>query len=691
MKRYLNRDQYRLTDYERDRLWRGIVADAAPQAHRRSRLLPATGVVATLAFAALGILMINGGGRMGSGGRVPYHLSQQTWELEVQPRIAPEPARPMPQVEAAPDAMSAPELESTAPIELRGKPYRVEVKSALQERTLGDSHLQNYAIDSVEEAVSKQAGVQMRDGDLSVRSGRSGNITMRIDDEFTPLPGGRAEAPSAPSGSITGGTTPPNGEPYESMYFEHAGVNPFIATEEDRFSTFAVDVDEASWTITRNYLSRGHLPPPAAVRVEEFVNAFDPGFPPQVEDDFAIRIDGSRAPFREGYRLLRVAVQARTMPPEERRPAHLVFVIDVSGSMNRENRLGLVKRALRILVGELGEGDRVGIVAYGSRARTILEPTDASRREVILSAIDALRSGGSTNAAEGLDRAYDMVRHDLDPDAINRLILCSDGVANMAETAAEDILARVRRESDRGIYLSTVGFGMGNYNDVLMETLADKGDGNYAYVDRLDEADRIFRENLGATLQVVARDAKIQVEFEPDAVLRYRLLGFENRDVADRDFRNNRVDAGEIGAGHTVTALYELKLAPGLESPDDGPHAPALRDAHLATVRVRYEDPDGSGRGNVHEIERRAVLADVGPRFEETPAPYRLQAAAAEFAEILRHSYWAKEHRVAGLVPLARGLGEELYGDERALDFVEAVRWAAELEGGDSRVIGSDE
>ncbi|MDO9693097.1 MAG: von Willebrand factor type A domain-containing protein [Candidatus Latescibacteria bacterium] len=701
MKSHLDKNAHQLTDHEREDLWRRIADAAPPRRRRRPLLLPATGAVGTLAVAALVLLVVRNDPptplkHYTANPTVPavreIVTAPATSRIETVPASAVGDARTNERKTADAASVlpasrdkdtSGPVAAATGPAAPSGAVDVLQIDdrtlppdemvmtrefrefvgeaetdnfgsgNAATTQSFSGGTLHDYAIDSVEQA----------------RGGRSGEAKLRIE---------RPAEAAARSGSVTGGTTPPNGEAYELMYFEHAGVNPFIAVEDDRLSTFAVDVDEASWTVTRNYLSRNQLPPAAAVRVEEFVNAFDAGFAPQRDDVFAIHADGSPAPFRDGYHLLRLTVQGRDVSPQRRRPSQLVFVIDVSGSMDQENRLELVKRSLRILVDELGEGDRVGIVVYGSDARTVLEPVDASRRGTILDAVERLRPEGSTNAAAGLGQAYDMARRHYDDRANNRLVLCSDGVANMDETAADDILARVRRESDRGIYLSTVGFGMGNYNDVLMERLADTGDGNYAYVDRLEEAERVFRENLTATLQVIARDAKIQVEFDPATVDRYRLLGYENRDVADRDFRNDDVDAGEVGAGHTVTALYELKLV----RDDDRPDPLARRRApRLATVRVRYEEPAGRGRGVVREIEQRVGLEDLSRSFAAAPERFRLQAAVAEFAEILRHSFWAKDHRIADLVPLADDLARDLRGDERVRDFRDAVRRAAALEG----------
>ncbi|MGH7860189.1 MAG: YfbK domain-containing protein, partial [Candidatus Binatia bacterium] len=378
----------------------------------------------------------------------------------------------------------------------------------------------------------------------------------------------------------TGGTREPNERVAGDMFFRPTETNPFVDTAEDRLSTFGLDVDTGSWSLARSYFDRGAAPPPEAIRVEEFVNAQSYSDPAPRRGDFTLVAEGAPSPFApdESYRLLRFAVKARELGAGDRMAANLTFVVDVSGSMNRENRLGLVRRALGLLLSELGGDDRVALVVYGTRGRVVLRHTHD--HEAIREAIASLRPEGSTNAEEGLRNGYDLAAEAWRRDAINRVILCSDGVANVGATGPESILERIGAEARRGIELTTVGFGMGNYNDALMEQLADRGDGAYHYVDSLEEARRIFVDELTGTLQTVAKDAKVQVEFDPRVVDRWRLLGYENRDVADRDFRNDRVDAGEIGAGHSVTAFYEVELKDGGKGP-------------LATVRLRAKRPRG--------------------------------------------------------------------------------------------------
>ena len=386
-------------------------------------------------------------------------------------------------------------------------------------------------------------------------------------------------------------------EPYD-MFFEDHGVNPAIDAEDDNLSTFALDVDTGSYTIMRNYLSDGNLPPADSVRVEEYINYFDQGYVnPPAHQAFGISIDGGPSPFTqsERYEMLRVGIQGYQVDEEDRKDAALTFVIDVSGSMDQDNRLGLVKRSLELLVEQLHRNDTVTIVVYGSNARVVLNPTPGSDKGEILSAIYSLHPEDATNAAAGLRLGYGMAMESFMPGGINRVILCSDGVANVGNTEADEILDEISRYLDDGLTLTTIGFGMDNYNDTLMEQLADKGDGFYAYVDDIDEARKLFIDEITGTLQTIALDAKVQVDFNPDVVKSYRLVGYENRAIADDEFRDNEVDAGEIGAGHTVTALYEVKLFP---------------DAYgrIATVNMRWEDPDTHSVTEISKEDRKSVV-----------------------------------------------------------------------------------
>ncbi len=458
--------------------------------------------------------------------------------------------------------------------------------------------------------------------------------------------------PAKPAPS-TGGTAEPNDRPYGDVFFESAGVNPFVDTDEDHLSTFGLDVDTGSYTVIRRHLEDGHRPPKEAVRLEEVVNFFDYGDPAPTRGDFAVRLEGAPNPFGpqggERHRLVRIGIKAREVSAARRKPSVLTFVVDVSGSMDQENRLGLVKRALGLLVAELREDDAVGLVVYGTEARTILEPT--TDRSGIRQAIDRLRAEGATNAEAGLSLAYDVARRAYRSNANNRLILCSDGVANVGATGPQSILKRIGTETRAGIELSTVGFGMGNYNDALMEQLADKGDGRYAYVDTIEEARRIFVLGLAGTLQTIAKDAKVQVEFDPQVVQSWRLLGYENRDVADDKFRDDTVDAGDIGAGHAVTALYEVKLAgrPASGKP-------------IATVHLRWFSKEAE---RVIESVQTLPLDRLASRWEKTSPAFRLATLAGQLAEILRGSHWAKGESPSDVARRARDLADQSSGQLR--------------------------
>lgn len=446
------------------------------------------------------------------------------------------------------------------------------------------------------------------------------------------------------------------------MLFEETDVNPFTLTIDDNLSTFAIDVDTGSYTLMRNYLSDyGSMPPEESVRVEEYVNFFDQNYASPSDDAFAIHIDGAPSPYAENdnYHLVRVGIQGYDVPEDERPPALLIFVVDTSGSMDREDRLGLVKDSLELLVGELRPDDRVGIIEYGSNADTILNPTSVRERWDIIDAVDRLRPGGSTNAEEGIMNGYRMAnRYRLDGE-ITRLIVLSDGVANVGNTTAEAILDHARR----GVSLSTFGFGMGNYNDALMEQLADQGDGTYAYIDTLREAQRVFVTDLSSTLVTIAKDAKIQVDFNRDVVEQYRLIGYENRDVADSDFRNDSVDAGEIGAGHSVTALYEVRLKQEYDASEGA-----------MTVHVRFEDPDS---GRVREIARSIAPNRFLETFAEADPSFQLSAVVAEFAELLKDSYWARGSSFSSVWQDAERVGRMFPRNSDVAEFVDLVETAA--------------
>lgn len=453
-------------------------------------------------------------------------------------------------------------------------------------------------------------------------------------------------------------------EPAVDNVFRDYGVNPFVDASIDRLSTFALDVDTGAYTVARRYLQEGQLPPRDAVRVEEFVNFFDQGYASPAGSTFAIYADGALSPFHnDDTYLLRVGIKGHEVSAAERLPASLTFVVDVSGSMSGGNRLETVKDALGMLVEQLHAGDTVSIVVYGSDARVVLPPTPGREQGQIMEAIYRLQPEGSTNAEAGLNLGYQLANQAFRPGGINRVILASDGVANVGLTNADALAQQVKRYAGEGIQLTTIGVGMGNFNDVLMEQLADQGDGHYAYVDTLAEAHRVFVEELTGTLQVIALDAKVQVDFNPDVVSRYRLAGYENRAVADQDFRNDSVDAGEIGAGHTVVALYALQLHPGATG-------------RVATVQLRWRSPLS---GQVEEIQGDVYGEDVQRSFEQAGARFQLAAVVAQFAELLRESPWTGDTRYADVAAYASSVASRLPGDADAGEFARLVETAARM------------
>ena len=484
--------------------------------------------------------------------------------------------------------------------------------------------------------------------------------------EEAPVPdnySGEAAPSSAPSYSDSNQPQNKRDDEPTDMFFEGYGTNPIIDTEDDNLSTFALDVDTGSYTIMRNYLNDGNLPPEDSVRVEEYINYFEQGYSqPSARQAFSINLDGAPSPFTqtERYEMMRVGIQGYDVDHFDRKDVSLTFVIDVSGSMDMDNRLGLVKRSLEMLVEQLRRGDQVSIVVYGSNARIVLDPTPATDKGEILSAIYGLRSEGSTNAEAGLKLGYKTAMRAYEADSINRVILCSDGVANVGKVEANAILEEVQGYVDEGIPLATFGFGMDNYNDTLMEQFADNGDGFYAYIDDTGEAKRLFVDDLTSTLQTIAMDAKVQVDFNPDVVSRYRLVGYENRDIADDDFRDNSVDAGEIGAGHSVTALYEIKL---------------YREAYgrVATVHMRWEDPDTR---QVVEIEKDIYTEDFAYDFREADPYFQRAVVVAEYAEILGDSYWAEESDLDDVYDEARRLEDYFYREDAMEEFVDLVKQA---------------
>jgi Ca-activated chloride channel homolog len=447
-------------------------------------------------------------------------------------------------------------------------------------------------------------------------------------------------------------------------FFQDYGSNPEENPTWDNLSTFGLDVDAASYTISRRYVNDGLLPPAESVRIEEFVNYFRQDYPAADDLAFGIYADGAPSPFSlDDEIVLRFGIQGYR--PLERKLLSLTFVIDVSGSMNMENRLGLVKRSLELLLDQLQPGDTVAIVTYGNDARIVLPSTDVRSIKKIKQSIRSLKTGGSTNAEAGLLEGFRLARQNFRSHTINQVILCSDGVANVGRTTAEEILSRIHRYAQDQIPLSTYGFGMGNYNDILMEQLANQGDGNYAYIDTLEQAERIFVADLVDSFEVIARNAKVQVDFNPNLVSSYRLLGYENRAIADEDFRNDCIDSGEIGAGHSVTALYLVRLHSGAKG-------------RIATFQMRWEDPQS---WEIKEINGNLNTWSISNSFNEASPRYQLDVLAAYYAGQLRFDDWAMDADWYDLVKYAKQISKVLRADPDVVEFARIVEQASRLAG----------
>ncbi len=426
-------------------------------------------------------------------------------------------------------------------------------------------------------------------------------------------------------------------EPKGTEDFRDYGVNPIVDPAKDRFSTFAIDVDTASYSIARRKIMEGSLPPFSAVRAEEFLNYFDYAYEGPKSGPFTVHFAAAPSPYDKGHHLLRVAVQGKRVPDSARKPVHLVYLVDTSGSMQAADKIPLAKESLKLLTSALKKGDTVALCTYAGSVREVLAPTGIEEKSKILAAIDDLSAGGSTAMASGIDLAYKLAEKTLVKGHVNRVIVLSDGDANVGPTSHDQILDMIGRYKEKGITLSTVGFGTGNYKDTMMERLADKGDGNYAYIDSAVQAKRVFQDQLSGMLEVIARDVKIQVEFDPKVVKQYRLIGYENRDIADKDFRNDKVDAGEIGNGHSVTAVYDIVLNDTKTSP--------------IVLRLRHKEPVGSEKAK--ESEFKMDPASISASFESAPRDFRLAAAIAGFAEILRQSPHAAKWSLSDIARLA--------------------------------------
>jgi len=463
--------------------------------------------------------------------------------------------------------------------------------------------------------------------------------------------------------------------------------NPFRLVKDHPLSTFSIDVDTASYANVRRFLLReGRMPPPDAVRIEELVNYFDYDYAgPEDDVPFAAHIEVAGCPWKAGHRLVRVGLKGREIENEQRPASNLVFLLDVSGSMNSPDKLPLLKEGMKLLAGQVREDDQVAIVVYASAEGLALPSTSGAEREKIMAALDQLQAGGSTAGGAGIELAYRVALENFIEGGVNRVLLCTDGDFNVGTSSTGDLVRMVEERAKKGVFLSVLGFGRGNLNDAMMENISNKGNGNYAYIDGITEARKVLVEQMGGTLVTIAKDVKIQIEFNPARVAAYRLIGYENRILAAEDFNDDKKDAGEIGAGHTVTALYEVVPAGGeVDVPSVDPlkyQTPAReRDdesvsQEMLTLKLRYKAPDGD-TSKLLEFP----VVDAGNPFGKASPDFQFAAAVASFGMLLRGSQHQGNATYDAVVEIATAAkGPDAHGYRAEL--LEMVRRAKTLAG----------
>lgn len=496
-------------------------------------------------------------------------------------------------------------------------------------------------VDAAKRSVDVQQMMSLNRDTLMAQEKATRQRVMKA--EFEPKAVAHFAAPKSVvlGSSLTLSAPPPPPVPdFNTENYAHTPETGFIRVADQPLSTFSADVDTASYANVRRFLNEGRLPPTDAVRIEELLNYFPYNYaPPTGTTPFAATLEVASAPWAPEHRLVRIGLKGREVSTAARPAANLVFLLDVSGSMNAPHKLPLVKEALHLLVERLRPDDRVAIVTYAGNAGLALPSTPARKASDILAAVDALRPEGSTNGAMGIQLAYDIAKANLVPDGINRVILCTDGDFNVGVSDDGSLTRLIEEKAKSGVFLSVLGFGMGNYQDAKLESLADKGNGNYGYIDSKREAEKLLVEQINGTLVTIAKDVKLQVEFNPAKVESYRLIGYENRRLQKEDFNNDQVDAGEIGAGHTVTALYEIVPSKGgvLSLGDDLKYQKVAIDLtgsrELLTVKVRYKAPDGD-TSSLLEFP----LADDDTTFATASTDFKFAASVVGFGMLLRDS-----------------------------------------------------
>jgi Ca-activated chloride channel family protein len=442
--------------------------------------------------------------------------------------------------------------------------------------------------------------------------------------------------------------------------YDNIVENKFLAATQNPLSTFSIDVDEAAYSNVRRYLENGSIPPAGAVRIEEMVNYFDYNYPKPVNGEpFTVNTEISECPWNPQHKLVHIGLQGKEIPVDNLPPSNMVFLVDVSGSMNEANKLPLVQASMNMLVDQLREKDKVAIVVYAGSAGLVLPSTSGSNKVKIKEAINNLEAGGSTAGGEGIILAYKTAKENFIKNGNNRIILATDGDFNVGVSSDDDLVRLIEQERKSGVFLSVLGYGMGNYKDNKMQQLADKGNGNHSYIDNIGEAKKVLVNEFGSTLFTIAKDVKIQVEFNPSKVQAYRLVGYENRIMAAEDFNDDAKDAGELGSGHTVTALYEV-IPVGVQDDFTKSVDPLKYQSNdrkffdntdeIMTIKLRYKKPDE----DVSKLITHPVM-DNHTALANTSDNFRFSAAVAEFGLLLRSSDYKQQSSYDQVVSLAKG------------------------------------
>lgn len=570
---------------------------------------------------------------------------------------------------------------------LKAKEELVKKDKASASKSSYADQMKDVSVSSVDDVIAQSAGVTQKDGQLFVRGGRANEVKFTIDGmsvsdsnnntqstnarysmnmDFAPLPKEKKTIINNTYNShyyYGESHCPPY---YQKRYYypprynteEYKAINPypFKYAIAEPLSTFSIDVDTATYSNVRRMLNQGYLPQSSYVRIEEMINYFSYSYPePKDNEPISISYEMGVCPWNIDHDIVKVGLKGKTVSYEDAPEANLVFLIDVSGSMSDPNKLPLVKQSLKMLVNQMRAKDQIGIVTYASQASIKLESTPVSKRQVILDAIDELYSGGSTAGGDGIKMAYDIASEHFDKKKNNRIMLCTDGDFNVGAQSNEDMEALITKKRESGVFLSVLGFGMGNYKDSKMEILADKGNGNYYYIDDLIEAKRVLVTEMSGTLNTIAKDVKIQIEFNPAKVRAYRLIGYENRELKNEDFKNDKIDAGEMGAGQTVTVLYEIVRN---NSNEKDPNAEelkyqeikyseeALKSNDIATMKFRYKDPDGTVSKEMSQIfyEYNTYLYSKELNFACSVAGFGMMLQKSKFKETLT---WDKIKKLA--------------------------------------------